>query len=239
MPWYAADTTGRLPARPVFAKSEIEKLCTATVRQFLEDLYGRARFPLETEDLKKLIERDTSDFDEFADLSAEGQDVEGFTDFFPDRLPVVRIDSRLAENPRRERRLRMTLAHEYGHVLLHAPLWRKDAITDGVTMVSGQPAALSGLAMTPELPVDRQPGRHDVDWMEWQANYAAGALLMPYHAVADLLNEINHSADQTAEDHDRVLIAGVTGHFIVSWSAATVRLRQLGVLRRPRRLPRR
>ena len=127
MPWYAADTTGRLPARPVFAKSEIEKLCTATVRQFLEDLYGRARFP----------------------------------------------------------------------------------------------------------------GRHDVDWMEWQANYAAGALLMPYHAVADLLNEINHSADKTAEDHDRVLIAGVTGHFIVSWSAATVRLRQLGVLRRPRRLPRR
>lgn len=235
MPWYARDMTGRLPARPVFAKGEIEKLCTATVRQFLEDLYGRARFPLETEDLKKLIERDTSDFDEFADLSAEGEDVEGFTDFFPDRPPVVRIDSKLAENPRRERRLRMTLAHEYGHVLLHAPLWRKDA---GPVMPD-QPVPVNGLAMPPESQVDQNAARQDVDWMEWQANYAAGALLMPYHAVADVLNEINHSADQTAEDHDRVLIAGVTEHFIVSWSAATVRLRQLGVLRRPRRLSRR
>ncbi|MEQ8710055.1 MAG: ImmA/IrrE family metallo-endopeptidase [Rhodospirillales bacterium] len=232
MPWYAPDTTGRLAVRPVFARGEIEKLCTATVRQFLEDLYGRARFPLETEDLKKLIERDTSDFDEFSDLSAEGPDVEGFTDFFADRLPSVRIDSRLAENPRRERRLRMTLAHEYGHVLLHAPLWRNDHLPG----ISGRPTALSGLAMTPDSPAGDRPDRHDVDWMEWQANYAAGALLMPYHAVADLLNGCDFDAHQTAEEHDRVTIARVTRHFIVSWSAATVRLRQLGVLRHPRRL---
>ncbi|MEQ9328885.1 MAG: ImmA/IrrE family metallo-endopeptidase [Rhodospirillales bacterium] len=219
MPWYAPDHTGRLPSRPVFTKGEIEKICTAAVRRFLEDMHGIARFPLETEDLKKLIERDVSDFDEFADLSAIGPDVEGYTDFFPDRAPAVRIDRRLSENPRRERRLRMTLAHEYAHVILHAPLWRTD-----------EAPALPGLAMT-DTPAG---GRHSADWMEWQANYAAGAILMPYRAVADIVAEGENTGHGDADDHDRVLIARLTDRCVVSWSAATVRLRQLGVLRRPR-----
>jgi hypothetical protein len=228
MPWYAHDDTGRLPSRPVYSKGEIEKICVATVRRFLEEMHGVARFPLETEDLKKLIERDTSDFDEFADLAALGSDVEGYTDFYADRLPAVRIDHRLSDNPRRERRLRMTLAHEYAHVLLHAPLWR-----------DGTPPPVAGLPKSASaLPSGRGP-RRSVDWMEWQANYAAGAILMPYPAVADLLGGLDHGSDCAVDEHDRAVITAVTSHFVVSWSAATVRLRQLGVLRRARRIARR
>ena len=113
----------------------------------------------------------------------------------------------------------MTLAHEYAHVILHAPLWRTD-----------EAPALPGLAMT-DTPAG---GRHSADWMEWQANYAAGAILMPYRAVADIVAEGENTGYGDADDHDRALIARLTDRCVVSWSAATVRLRQLGVLRRPR-----
>jgi hypothetical protein len=37
---------------------------------------GRIPMPIETDDLARLIERDTSDFDPGADLSSYGRDVE-------------------------------------------------------------------------------------------------------------------------------------------------------------------
>jgi hypothetical protein len=70
-----------------------------------------------------MIEQATSDFDMYADLSHEGEDVEGITDFFPNKKPAVRIAMELSLEGSRRHRLRTTLAHEYGHVKFHSFLW--------------------------------------------------------------------------------------------------------------------
>ena len=84
---------------------------------------GGFRLPIPTDDLIRMIEAEADDLDMYADLPEE-QD--GYTDFFSDRKPRVKISARLSD-PRYENRLRCTLGHEYGHVWFHAPLWRKPA----------------------------------------------------------------------------------------------------------------
>src|SRR3546814_17643760 len=61
--------------------------------------------------------------DSSADLTVYGDDVEGVTAFHPDGDPEVAISDRLANDPRRENRLRTTLAHEFRHVHFHRHLW--------------------------------------------------------------------------------------------------------------------
>ena len=87
---------------------------------------------MSTEDLTILIESETSDLDQYADLTSEGDDVEGVTFFFSDRKPIVKIAEELAATGFREHRLRTTLAHELvGHRLCidgQSRLWRFHAI---------------------------------------------------------------------------------------------------------------
>jgi hypothetical protein len=53
-----------------------------------------------------LIEQHEASLDSSVDLSDYGQDVEGMTAFYPDRNAEVSISDRLANDPRRENRLR-------------------------------------------------------------------------------------------------------------------------------------
>ena len=80
--------------------------------------------PIPTGALLKLIERDAADLDLYADLSGEGEGVEGVTYFFTMGRPKVRILRALTEQKHRAHRLRNILAHEYAHVRLHSDLWR-------------------------------------------------------------------------------------------------------------------
>ena len=110
----------------------------------------------------KLIERDAKELNVYADL-AEG--IHGVTYFDPPRKPKVRIARELFTESWRVHRLRFTLAHEYAHVRIHAPLYNS-----------------AGIAKSEDHKCKDQeiePSDHKVDWMEWQAGYAAGALLMP------------------------------------------------------------
>ena len=45
------------------------------------------------------------------------------TEFFPNQGPKVSISEKLANDERRENRLRTTLTHEFGHVHFHRHLW--------------------------------------------------------------------------------------------------------------------
>src|SRR3546814_5151004 len=72
---------------------------------------------------RSLIELNDASLDSSADLTVYGDDVEGVTAFHPDGDPEVAISDRLANDPRRENRLRTTLAHEFGHVHFHRHLW--------------------------------------------------------------------------------------------------------------------
>lgn len=224
---YVKDRTGRFYERPHYKPIELDSECERIIVNFLESLYGSARFPVETEDLKKLIERDTDDLDCYADLSIHGADIEGLTEFYPNRKPVVQIASALTEDDRRENRLRTTLTHEYGHVHFHAYLFH-------AKYGQGQ---LFQKERSEKIVCKRETiiNAPDTDWMEWQAGYVCGAILMPISKVKtltkDFLTEQNHYGPIAPDNpNGRELIARVVDAFKVSEEAARVRLLKLGHL---------
>jgi len=75
-------------------------------------------------------------------------------------------------------------------------------------------------------------GVRRVDWIEWQASYASGALLMPRLAVCAVLHPVLHRTNwerHRQNGNTGRLIDAVQGHFLVSDAAALVRLRLLGL----------
>lgn len=63
---YVPDRTGRFSQRPHYEPNELDRECENIINGFLRDLYGEARFPVTTDDLTKLIERDADDLDLYA-----------------------------------------------------------------------------------------------------------------------------------------------------------------------------
>lgn len=57
---YVRDQTGRFQQRPHYKPEELDRECESVITGFLKGLYGEARYPVDTEDLKKLIERDVT-----------------------------------------------------------------------------------------------------------------------------------------------------------------------------------
>jgi hypothetical protein len=222
---YVRDQTGRFHQRPHYRPEELDSECELIITEFLKDVRGEVRYPVETEDLKMLIDRDTEDLDVYADLASYGSDVEGVTEFTPGSKPSVKISARLTEDNRYENRLRTTLTHEYGHVRFHGSLFE-------------------GESSQAELPLGRRPDRNNIckrdsmidaaqtDWMEWQAGYVCGALLMPKTVVLiecrRYVEELGlHGTMSLQTPHGAALIDRVGEMFRVSNDAARVRLLKL------------
>ncbi|MGH2355687.1 MAG: ImmA/IrrE family metallo-endopeptidase [Chloroflexota bacterium] len=228
---WVRDATGRLPHRPHFEPHELDQECEALVTRFLHARYGAARYPLGTNDLTILVERETDDLDLYADLGAEkGVQTEGVTEFRPGERPNVRIARELSEHASREHRLRTTLAHELGHVKFHSFLWTFEA-----------PAAAGGTALllSPRCRRSTILDASAADWLEWQAGYACGAILMPAGPLDRLVQEVLTGARRPFPLPARVpaaatLIRRVQQMFQVSADAARVRLLKLGYLTTPR-----
>jgi len=223
---WVPDHTGRFRWRPWYDAGEIDGLCEDRVRRFLRARHGRVFYPLSTNDLTLLIEQEVDDLDLYADLSGMSKDggvVEGVTTFVRGHRPRVQIAQALSLDPRREVRLRTTLAHELGHALLHNVVGDRD--DERLPFV---PADETEPAPAPSCTPATLLGTGKTDWMEWQAGYASGALLMPCTAVRAIA--ILH-ATETTGPWSGPLIDHVMGHFLVSEAAAWVRLRQLGCLR--------
>jgi len=222
---YVKDMTGRFSVRPHYEPAELDREC----EKILSGFCGRQiPIPIETDRLANLIERDTSDFDPGADLSAYGPDVEGVTEFLPPRKPKVRIVAELAYDDVRQNRYRTTLTHEYGHVHFHAHLFAEPR---GPDLFSSAPAR-SGEQVCKR---DSIINARKTDWMEWQAGYVCGALLMPVTALrrAVAAYQERHKlfgpiAERTP--HAAGLIDAIRSEFQVSADAARVRLIQLSHL---------
>jgi Zn-dependent peptidase ImmA (M78 family) len=185
--------------------------------------------PIETDDLTRLIERDTLDFDPGADLRNYGPDVEGVTEFKPGRKPGVRIGAELAYDEVRQNRYRTTLTHEYGHVHFHTYLF--DARLQSADLFNAQSAA-GGQQVCKR---DGIINARKTDWMEWQAGYVSGALLMPIahlRRVVARYQETHSFFGPEAMGSGRAadLIDIVRQGFRVSADAARVRLSQHGYL---------
>lgn len=220
------DLTGRFPQRPYFEQEEIDHECEQIVTEFLLDRYGRVDYPITTDDLTVLIEQHAGSVDFYADVSAEGIDVEGVTDFILDGKPHVRI-AQVLWQPQRENRLRTTITHELGHVIFHDFL----ALLPARRSLWTKPVQKH----SPRCKRETILGASKVDWLEWQAGYASGAFLMPISRVRQITREIFESANAfgpaaitspIAID----LINRIQGAFQVSRDAARVRLMQLNLL---------
>ena len=224
---YVRDRTGRFPQRPHYETRELDDECERAIADFMKDFCGGFTLPIPTDALTKLIERDAADLDLYADLSVEGSEVEGVTDFYPGKRPRVRIAASLSEQ-NSENRLRTTLTHEWGHVRFHDFLWQIEAHNPSMhARLAAQPC--------PKCKRDRIFGAPEVDWMEWQAGYVCGSVLMPLSQLRAVVGTfcdarnlytplVENSASATA------LIGLVVKTFAVSGDAARVRLLKLGFL---------
>ena len=223
------DTTGRFALRPHYQPAELDRECEAVLAQFFRPSHGQIPVPIPTDDLTRLIERDVSDFDPGADLAVYGADVEGVTEFRPGRKPRVRIAGELAYDERRQNRYRTTLTHEYGHVRFHSYLFE---IESGSDDLFGLPAQRDRVQVCKrETILDTRV----VDWMEWQAGYVCGALLMPISSLRASAGAFQEErgifgpiASGSAEA--MALIGRVRGKFCVSAEAARIRLLKLNFL---------
>jgi len=221
---YVKDLTGRFPMRPHYEPSELDRECEKILSGFFG---GRIPTPIDTDSLASLIERDTSDFDPGADLTRYGTDVEGVTEFLPNQKPKVRIVAELAYDDVRQNRYRTTLTHEYGHVHFHAYLFATEP--RGGDLFSNTPAK-GGEQICKR---DGIINARKTDWMEWQAGYVCGALLMPITTLRRVVagyQEQNRLFGPAAErtEHAARLIETIRSEFQVSADAARIRLLQLG-----------
>jgi hypothetical protein len=164
----------------------------------------------------------------YADLRAYGDDVEGVTEFFPEKGPKVSISEHISGDDRRENRYRTTLTHEFGHVKFHGPLWAEKFATGD--LLDRRPHANKAVSKR-----DNILNAPQSDWMEWQAGYISGALLMPVTPVRRLVSDYCsprelHGNIHVTSDHAVVLTQMVMERFAVSEEAARVRLLKLNLI---------
>lgn len=222
------DKTGRFAERPHYTAEDLDRECERIVSTFLRRKRGAVAFPIVTDDLHVLIEQADASLDAYADLSRYGDDVEGVTEFFPNRGPDVSISETLANDQRRENRLRTTLTHEFGHVHFHRHLWTEKF--QGGRLFQAKNVDNKAICKRDTI---LHAGHHD--WMEWQAGYVSGSILMPLthirQAVAEYCRPLElHGAIYQASAHGQALINRVMERFAVSEDAARVRLLKLNLL---------
>jgi hypothetical protein len=228
MVYYVPDKTGRFAQRPHYKPSELDRECENVISTFLRTRYADARFPVSTDDLTRLIERDTEDLDLYADLTEFGPDVEGVTEFTPGKKPLVKISGKLSGDERYKNRLRTTLTHEYGHVRFHGYLWEIEPPQKD--FLKAHPNANKQICKRDDI-----LNADQYDWMEWQAGYICGAILMPVTQVTRMATAYQEKhgifgAVLHSSQHGHALIEEVKKGFEVSADAARVRLTKLNVL---------
>jgi Zn-dependent peptidase ImmA (M78 family) len=179
-----------------YTKEELDLEFQKIIFDFLRKKYNKIEFPISTEDLTILIENNVKDLDIYANLE---KNVEGVTTFIKGQKPSVAISSELSENDTYENRLRLTLAHEFGHVKLH----------NFIVQIKEN--------FSQKCKRDNISNTKQTDWMEWQAFYAGGALLIPIVELKKIIKLTN----------EEQLISSISKKFGVSKIAAKVRLSQI------------
>jgi len=220
MKW-VPDKTGRFVKRPHYLPEELDEECERVIVEFLKQKYGKVEFPVKTDDLTVLIEQ-KADLDSYADLSEEEGDVDGVTEFTRGQRPVVRIADRLSAT-NMENRLRTTLTHEWGHVHLHQFMFEIETRSASLFKTQAQP-------LSNKCKRDNIIGASETNWMEWQAGYVCGAILMPAGPLIETVQAFRKQNGMMltnfalSSDAGQRLIDIVAARFQTSKDAARVRL---------------
>lgn len=209
---------------------DIDKIAGTVLRR-----YSYTGDDLEPTDVHRLAVESLGFGVEYATLSDDGS-VLGLTAFAPTSCMVWRdgkprllsipaglilVDESLCHRDCAGRE-RFTIAHECGHQLLHG--------TD--------------FARTFQAPVSIEAADSFVarrtlvttnDWLEWQANTMSAALLMPQHQMPKAVKEFA-GKDRIVSEHGCITysegkgINEIAEFYGVSYTALTIRLKQLGLL---------
>lgn len=207
-----------VPEKRMEATAEKIILAHLQKRRQVEDL-----FPITADDLTTLIEDFVSDLNVYDDLSEFGAGVEGVTLFVPGRKPTVRICPSLSE-AFNQNRYRSTLAHEFGHVVLHDPMFQ--ARSGPGLLPSGQPAFQVSFR-------DGEASQSKSDLYEWQAWHFCRSLLMPSSEVSRLIAMLRGdwlSDIWVQSDLGSAVIRASSARFGVSEALARIHLVKTGAL---------
>ena len=155
-------------SRPYLTDATIERLSR-------EELVRANLYPVKPEPIRIdrfLEKRFGSGCIEFEDLA---ENVLGYTRFTNEGVDKIVISLALVDeqDPVTRRRLNTTLAHEAGHALLHAGLFKTESVNEA--LFDGDPDVAGSRILC------REPGqpRYDGRWWELQANKMMAALLLP------------------------------------------------------------
>ncbi len=217
-------TSRKRQPRPLyFTREQLDDLCEKIIFDFCMERYGQELNPVPTEALLQLLEQHAHDVDQLAELP---ESVHGVTHYYWDRKPDVQIAAELTRQHWRETRRRSTITHECSHAIQHAPLWREL----GPENPGDGPVAQSCRCQYTDDSHDQWD-----DWMEWQARYMSGALLMPKSRVCRLAEKLARDKGlklplEAGSPSSVYLVEHVVIAFHVSRDTATVRLKQLGLI---------
>jgi Zn-dependent peptidase ImmA (M78 family) len=171
------------------------------------------------------------DFGQDLGYSPKGKKILGRFDFQPRHILIDKV------LPYDSPRFRWTLCHEVGHFVLHRKLKPKLISRDAPQFIDTRT----------ELRFIRTARWSELNWVEWQANQFASALLLPrpnvLTAVCEVQRELNirrvgsiYLDDQPWNVRDYVsVLRNVAGKLNVSRTVLRIRLLHLGILTDARR----
>jgi hypothetical protein len=229
---WAWDQTHRFRMRPNYSAEELDAQSEAILFEYLQKKRGAVSFPVATDDLSSLLESEVHSLQSDRSLSKERGEVESIVEFQRGRKPVVRIAARLTETPGLENRLRAALMHAYGHVRFHDFVFQSE---EGAYLSLFENIA-EPLPQSNRCTRDSIVSLRERDWMEWQASFVCGALLMPAGPLIAHVRQFRDKRDlDLAALSERSLDGGalireVAEHFKVAPEAARVRLLQQRII---------
>ena len=232
---YQVDETGRLPEKPKYSHKELNNMAEKVLLDSSDILGKEIQYPIPTDKLTVIIERYVDDLDLYADLEKEygDENIEGVTIFLPFKKPIIKISEKLQRYKFKVNRLRTTLAHELGHVILHNPLWQIEFSKLQLPFNTNEQRVQ--ICKRKTLFLKNEPNYEHYDWIEWQANYFASALLMPKKAVYKIYRKFTNErkilssiSDESSDANDLINI--ISQEFQVSNEAVKVRLKQMKIL---------
>lgn len=182
----------RVPIVSPLSRKHIETIAVEVLRQFQPDCL-KTPTPVDLEFLLEFVLPANGYYPDIVDL---GPSIEGLTD--PKSRTVCLSPDVYDDMGNGDGRARFTVAHEIGHVILHAHEIRETMVNRGK----------DGLARRSDIKPYEDP--------EWQANAFAGSLLMPESAVREIVSR-----------NTRKAVSAVANILRVSRAAADIRLRNL------------
>jgi len=141
-------------------------------------------------------------------------------DYMSAKKGTIIIDNRIMED-HRDFRYRSTVAHECGHWIYHQQLFINNSKLKPTT-----------LCRASDIGSIQKVLKTDLDWIEHQAKYFSGAILMPKSIVMKICSDIDESIKLNEYFYDfkvSNMARKVSQTFNVSVESALVRIHQLGI----------